>query len=51
MVVVYDLHLCIVAPQVHLDPTDSAFAGTCVSWERRRETQMKQERLLERKRS
>jgi putative FmdB family regulatory protein len=46
-----DSHMFIVAPQVQLDPTDPAFAGTWISWERKREKQMKQERLLERKRS
>jgi hypothetical protein len=38
-----DAHMIIVPVQVSLDPTDPAFAGTYMSWERKRAKQMKQE--------
>lgn len=39
-----EAHMFIVPPQVSLDPSDPAFAGTYMSWERKRMKQMKQER-------
>ena len=39
-----EAHMFIVPPQIKLDPSDPAFAGTYLSWERKREKQLKQER-------
>jgi len=38
-----DAHMIIVPVKVSLDPSDPAFAGTYMTWERNRAKQMKQE--------
>ena len=43
-----EAHMFIVPPQVSLDPTDPAFAGTYLTWERKRAKQMAQERKMDR---
>lgn len=45
-----DAHMIITPVKVSLDPTDPAFAGTYMTWERNRAKQMKQEIRLEKKR-
>lgn len=45
-----EAHMFIVPPKISLDPTDPGFGGTWISWERKREKQMKQERQLAKKR-
>lgn len=46
-----DAHMIIVPVQVSLDPSDPAFAGTYMTWERNRAKQMKQELKRERSHS
>lgn len=43
-----DAHMFIIPPKVSLDPSDPAFAGTYMTWERNRAKQMKQEIKKER---
>ena len=45
-----EAHMFIVPPQISLDPTDPAFGGTWITWERKRAKQMEQEKRLARKR-
>jgi putative FmdB family regulatory protein len=45
-----DAYMIITPVKVSLDPTDPAFAGTWMTWERNRAKQMKQEIRLEKKR-
>ena len=45
-----DAHMIITPVKVSLDPSDPAFAGTWMTWERKRAKQMKQEQRLETKR-
>ena len=41
-----DAHMFIVPPKIALNPADPAFAGTYLSWERKRTKQMAQERKV-----
>ena len=45
-----DAHMIITPVKVSLDPTDPAFAGTWLTWERNRAKQMKQEQRIQKSR-